>query len=164
MTQKQIDKQLTYLHLEKEDQKADIYNSLTRIQNLMSLDVMFINKAEEIFRKEHNVDLQSSTEIMQRVADQNAMIQSMPKEPKGSLVTIPVVIKGNEVLSYVIRLGESMPAFNFWPRGREIIQRLVMRAAMADSLDEFKLYRTSEESIRSMIFATELSPRSTARD
>lgn len=40
-----------------------------------------------------------------------------------------------------------MPAFNFWPRGREIIQRLVLRAATAESLDELKLYRTNEEMI-----------------
>lgn len=92
------------------------------------------------------------------------MIMSQPKEPKGNLVTIPVVIKGTEVLSYVIRMGETMPVFNFWPRGREIIQRLVLKAAMADSLDEFKIYRTSEESIQSIIFNTEESIQSTARD
>jgi len=60
LTQAQIDKQLQYYMLESEDSKKDIFNSLTRIQNLMSLDVMYINKAEEMMKKEHNVDLESS--------------------------------------------------------------------------------------------------------
>lgn len=30
----------------------------------MSLDVMYINKAEELMKKEHNIDLQSSTEVL----------------------------------------------------------------------------------------------------
>ena len=57
MTQAQIDQQLQYLMLEPEDQKKDIYNSLTRLQNLMSLDVMYINKAELLQKKQHNQDL-----------------------------------------------------------------------------------------------------------
>lgn len=57
MTQAQIDRQLQYLMLEPEDQKKDIYNSLTRLQNLMSLDVMYINKAELLAKKQHNQDL-----------------------------------------------------------------------------------------------------------
>ena len=74
------------------------------------------------------------------------------REPKGSLVTVPVVVKGQELISYVMRMGETMPPFNYWPRGREIIQRLVLRAALADNLEEFKLFRTSEEAIQSIIF------------
>lgn len=66
MTQKQIDKQLQYLLLEADDQRKDFFNSLTRIQNLMSLDVMYITKADEIMKKEVNTDLQSSTEALQK--------------------------------------------------------------------------------------------------
>jgi hypothetical protein len=50
--------------LEPEDQKKDIWNSLTRVQNLMSLDVWYINKAEELMKREHNTDLQSSQEAL----------------------------------------------------------------------------------------------------
>ena len=57
VTQAQIDRQLQYLMLEPEDQKKDIYNSLARLQNLMSLDVMYINKAELLQKKQHNQDL-----------------------------------------------------------------------------------------------------------
>lgn len=32
----------------------------------MSLDVMYVNKAEEIMKKEVNTDLQSSTEALQK--------------------------------------------------------------------------------------------------
>ena len=73
-------------------------------------------------------------------------------EDKGTLVNIPVVIKGNEVLSYVMRMGEAMPVFNFWPRGREIIHRLIMKAAMMDNSDELKLVRTPEAVIHGLIF------------
>ena len=111
----------------------------------MSLDIMYVNKAEEITKKQHNTDLQSSTEALLRYT--HATVLAANREPKGDKIVVPVVIKGQELLSYVMRIGENMPAFNFWPRGREIIQRLVLRAALADGLNELKLYRTSEESI-----------------
>lgn len=65
-------------------------------------------------------------------------------ESKGTLISIPVVIKNVEQLNYVMRIGERMPAFNYWPRGVEIIHRLIMRAAMSDSVDDFRLYRTDD--------------------
>ena len=68
------------------------------------------------------------------------------------MVTIPVEIKKVEVLSYVMRIGEKMPLFSFWPRGREIIHRLIMRAAMAESVEEFRLYRTEADQLKSSIF------------
>ncbi len=58
----------------------------------MSLDVMFINKAEELQKREHNTDLQSSQEALLRERANAAIIAN--SEPKGSLVTIPVTIKG----------------------------------------------------------------------
>ena len=51
-----------------------------------------------------------------------------------------------------MRMGENMPAYNFWPRGREIIHRLVMRAAMTETLDELVLLRTPESNLRSILF------------
>ena len=51
-----------------------------------------------------------------------------------------------------MRMGEKMPAFNFWPRGREIIHRLIMKAATADSLDDFKIYQTEESALQSIVF------------
>ena len=74
------------------------------------------------------------------------------QESKGTLVNIPVVIKNVEMLSYVMRISEKMPAFNYWPRGVEIIHRLIMRAAMSDSLEDFRLYRTDESCLESIIF------------
>ena len=51
-----------------------------------------------------------------------------------------------------MRMGENMPAYNFWPRGREIIHRLIMRAAMTETLDELVLLRTPESNLRSILF------------
>ena len=56
------------------------------------------------------------------------------------------------MLSYVMRMGETMPAFNYWPRGREIIHRLIMKAAMTDSVEDLKLLRTDEGAVQSLIF------------
>ena len=56
------------------------------------------------------------------------------------------------MLNYVMRMGEKMPTFNYWPRGREIIHRLIMRAAMSEKLEDFRLYRTNETAIDSIIF------------
>ena len=68
------------------------------------------------------------------------------------MVSIPVIFKNVEMLSYVMRIGEKMPAFNYWPRGLEIVHRLIMRAAMSDSLEDFRLYRTDESVLESIIF------------
>ena len=133
---------------------------------------MYINKAEELMKKEHNIDLQSSTEVLQRQRANAAL--AAQNEPKGDLVTVSVKVpdrkqldmNGNpiqvEVLSYVMRMGEKLPAFNFWPRGKEIIHRLIMRAATADSVDDFQLLQTDEEAIQSIIYDREAtqSPRS----
>ena len=70
--------------LGQDDVKKDIYNSLQRIQNLMSLDVMYINKAEEIEKRVHNQDLQSSQEALLRVRE--ASSPPPRPEPKGDLV------------------------------------------------------------------------------
>ena len=51
-----------------------------------------------------------------------------------------------------MRMGEAMPVFNFWPRGREIIHRLIMKAAMTDNIDDLALYRTKDEVINGLIF------------
>ena len=45
-----------------------------------------------------------------------------------------------------------MPYFNYWPRGREIIHRLILKAAMTDNIDDLKLKRTSETVINSLVF------------
>ena len=138
--------------LEFDDQKKDIFNSLGRIQNLMSLDVTYINKREELKKRLHNMDLQSSADMLAKVkADEAAANEEMP-EDKGTLVNIPVVIKGVEVISYVMRMGQSMPTFNYWPRGREIIHRLILKSAMTDNLDDLKLKRTKEEVINGLVF------------
>ena len=68
-----------------------------------------------------------------------------------------------EVLSYVMRMGEKLPAFNYWPRGKEIIHRLIMKAATAESEDDFILHQTDEEALVSIIFKFKdavASPRS----
>ena len=68
------------------------------------------------------------------------------------LVNIPVVIKGVEVLTYVMRMGEEMPIFNYWPRGKEIIHRLIMKAAMTDDPEKLRLKRTDESILDSVIY------------
>ena len=67
------------------------------------------------------------------------------------------------MLSYVMRMGEKLPAFNYWPRGKEIIHRLIMKAATAESEDDFILHQTDEEALVSIIFKENdvvASPRS----
>ena len=96
MNQEQIDKQLQYLMLEPEDVKKEFFNSLTRIQNLMSLDVMYINKADELKKKEHNIDLQSSQEMLLRERA-NAALAAV-SEPKGELVTVSVKLPDRKQL------------------------------------------------------------------
>ena len=68
------------------------------------------------------------------------------------LVNIPVMIKGVEVINYVMRMGDEMPIFNYWPRGKEIIHRLIMKAATTDNAEKLRLERTDESILSSVIF------------
>ena len=58
-------------------------------------------------------------------------------------------------MNYIMRLSEKMPVFNYWPRGREIIHRLIMRCSKAEGLQEFVLIHTDESAIESIIFNRE---------
>ena len=119
----------------------------------MALDVTYIDKKEELRKRLHNMDLQSSADNLARIKADEALSGGDSSEDKGTLVNIPVVIKGVEVISYVMRMGESMPIFNYWARGREIIHRLILKAAMTDHLEDLTLKRTNESLIsESIIF------------
>ena len=56
------------------------------------------------------------------------------------------------MLTYVMRMGETMPIFNFWPRGREVIQRLILKAATTDNISDLNIYRTEEATLKTIIF------------
>ena len=48
---------LQYYMLESDDtSKKEVFNSLNRLQNLMTLDVMYIDKAEEFKRSAPQID------------------------------------------------------------------------------------------------------------
>jgi len=87
-----------------------------------------------------------------RASHEAPLTERVIPDSKGSLFHVPVVIKGQERLQYAMRLNEKMPTFNFLPRGREIIHRLILRAAMAKGTEEFAVYRTNREALESLIF------------
>ena len=120
----------------------------------MSLDVMYINKAEEIKKKEYNKDLQSSQERLNQELFKHLSFREEEEddEQKGTLVNTAVVIKGVEVITYVMRMSDEMPVFNFWPRGKEIIHRLIMKAAMTENPEKLRLERTDESILDSVIY------------
>ena len=60
MTQAQIDKTLAYLQLDPEDQKKDVFNTLSRLQHLMRLDTNYIDKNELLSPRQYNQDLPAS--------------------------------------------------------------------------------------------------------
>ena len=65
--------------------------------------------------------------------------------PNGHRVTVPVYNElGNEMVNYAFQIGDEMPVYNFMPRGREIIQRLVMKCTKVDSVDDFASRRLPE--------------------
>ena len=67
--------------------------------------------------------------------------------------------RSTDVLSYYMRMGEKMPKFNYWPRGREIIHRLIMKAATPGiKLSDLELTSVDEDTLRSLIFTEEYDP------
>ena len=51
------------------------------------------------------------------------------------------------MITYKMRLNEVQPTFNFLPRGREIIYRLIMRAAYIDDINQLNVEKTNEENL-----------------
>lgn len=96
-----------------------------------------------LHKKKPNADLQSNVDTMLKkgaasVAN-NTAAATVKNEAKAIVVTIPIIEEntaGTELIRYEMLIGEKMPSFTFWPRGREIFYRLVMRAQEVDSLDE----------------------------
>ena len=115
----------------------------------MSLDPEYINKAEEI----SGVFETTAPKVTATSAE--SLQTTEVSDSKGTLVSIPVVIKGQEKLEYLMRISEKMPKFHFWPRGPEIIHRLIMRAALAENLNELKIYRTNESALQNFDFKQE---------
>jgi hypothetical protein len=44
--------------------------------------------------------------------------------------------------SYQVAIGQQMPAFTFVPEGIEIFHRLILRATLAESVNEFSLSKS----------------------
>lgn len=64
----------------EETSKKDVYNSLSRVVNLMTLDIMYINKKEEMIKREHNVDLQSAEETLERQRAYAILVKAAAKD------------------------------------------------------------------------------------
>ena len=67
-------------------------------------------------------------------------------------MNIPVIVRNEELISYVMHISEKLPAFSFLPRGKEIIHRLILKAASIKSIDELRLVKTDESVLESIIF------------
>ncbi len=59
---------------------------------------------------------------------------TIESEPNGELVVLPVCDDfGERKVIYDFYIPQELPAYNFMPRGREVIQRLVMKATKISS-------------------------------
>ena len=59
---------------------------------------------------------------------------TIESEPNGELVVLPVFDDfGERKVVYDFNIPQEIPAYHFMPRGREVIQRLVMKATKISS-------------------------------
>ena len=68
-------------------------------------------------------------------------------EEKGMILntTVASQLKNEQSIDYKTRIYEGIPKFSYIPRGREIFQRLIIRAALCTSLDELVTQREIDE-------------------
>ena len=59
--------------------------------------------------------------------------------------TVTSQLKNEATVDYKTRIYESIPKFQYLPRGREIFQRLIIRAALCNNVDELVTQRETEE-------------------
>ena len=57
------------------------------------------------------------------------------------IVTPTKQYDANPDIVYTTRIHEGIPSFTYLPRGREIIHRLIIRAAQCNSVEDLKLKR-----------------------
>ena len=89
--------------------------------------------------KKPNADLQSSPDTMLKKTSAQKAAETIKNAPKAIVMSIPILQEetaSTELIRYEMLMGEKMPSFTFWPRGREIFYRLIMRAQEVDSLAE----------------------------
>ena len=95
LSQAQIDKMMKFLMLEPDDQKSSIYNSMQRIQGLMSLDPTYISKTEALQKKKQNLDLHfTSTDSLFKNQNGTPAGKERSEPEELCLISIPIVIKG----------------------------------------------------------------------
>ena len=134
-------------YLEPDHQDKKVYNSVQRIQGLMYLETNHIDK-DELIRQSNikknerqcNLDLQQKT--MEEIYKESFLPSPTAGdlEPKGVNMIVQVNSDGkNDPVSYTTRIYETIPNFNYLPRGREIFQRLIIKAAQCNSVDDLAL-------------------------
>ena len=68
-------------------------------------------------------------------------------QQKGMVLNLSVnsQLKNEQSVYYKTRIYNKTPKFTYLPRGREIIQRLIIRAALCNNIDELKTQREYDE-------------------
>lgn len=108
---------------------------------ILKLGQTGMGQAKQFFNPKQSVDEWNS---LSRVAglmfpiDLQAMEQDPAKKNKVVRLQVP-----NSKHQYLLFIDEKLPSFTYMPRSFEIFHRLILRAAMAISLEEFKLHKSN---------------------
>ena len=136
--------------LNDEHDKA-YYNSIQRIQELMCLETDHIDKQEHsrqagIKKSQRKIDLDLEKKTLDEIYKESLLVMGRP-EVKGVVLNTLVnsQLKNEDAIYYKTRIYENVPKFVYLPRGREIFQRLVIRAALCNSIDELRTQREFDE-------------------
>jgi hypothetical protein len=79
------------------------------------------------------------TGLLQKVLEPEELLIYKPNFVGVKWISLKVP---NVNFSYKIAIGEKMPAFTFVPEGSEIYHRLIIRASLSKSIDDFKLSKS----------------------
>ena len=77
--------------------------------------------------------------MLQKVMDPDELLTYKPNSEGLKQFTLKVP---DVNFSYQISIGQKMPAFTFVPEGSEIYHRLIIRAALSQSISEFDLSKS----------------------
>ena len=91
-----------------------------------------------------NLDLQQKT--IDEIYKESFLVVGK-LEQKGMILNASVKspLKNEHTVDYTTRIYEPFPKFTYLPRGREIFQRLIIRAALCNSIDELKTQREFDD-------------------
>ena len=110
------------------------------------IDKVELSRQAGIPKKDRQLNLDLQKKTLDEMYKESFLVIGKA-EQKGMVLNLSTSsqLKNEHSVNYKTRIYKRTPKFTYLPRGREIFQRLIIRAALCNSIDELKTQREYDE-------------------